>query len=218
MRIIEEIWLPAPGFNNYVVSSLGRIRELSTSRIRQSRTAEIRLKLGDCWHCVQLARLILTAFCGPPPTLKHVARHLNDDRSNNRLMNLAWGTQKDNTQDAIRNGRMSFEHLNTEEIRNQRRINGLGKKQSEEAKRRIGIATKARAEKARAEGRAQKRPANLTFKGRKHSEQDLQKMSVGRLRYLQTPGALRKHSEAITASWAKRRLNPNLVNGQPKRT
>lgn len=48
-------------------------------------------------------RLVLEAFAGPP----HVgaqARHLNDDKTDNRAVNLAWGTAAENTDDAIRNG------------------------------------------------------------------------------------------------------------------
>lgn len=47
-------------------------------------------------------RLILETFKGNPQNYP-VARHLDDDRDNNRLENLVWGTQKDNHDDAVRN-------------------------------------------------------------------------------------------------------------------
>lgn len=49
--------------------------------------------------------LVLTAFIGPRPA-GMVSRHLNDIPTDNRLENLAWGTQKDNLEDSRRNGGM----------------------------------------------------------------------------------------------------------------
>lgn len=49
--------------------------------------------------------LVLEAFT-PKPELRstpHV-RHLDDDKQNNHLSNLAWGTAADNAADAKRNG------------------------------------------------------------------------------------------------------------------
>lgn len=60
-----------------------------------------------------LAALILRAFVGSPGEGQYLARHLDDDRSNNKLPNLAWGNDADNRIDAIRNGRsfVSYGHL-----------------------------------------------------------------------------------------------------------
>jgi hypothetical protein len=51
-----------------------------------------------------LHRLMLETFVRPPKA-REVGRHLNDDRSDNRLENLAWGTYKDNADDRARNGK-----------------------------------------------------------------------------------------------------------------
>lgn len=50
-------------------------------------------------------RLIYEAFCGRVPT-GLVVRHLDGDRTNNDLSNLAAGTCLENSQDAIRHGTM----------------------------------------------------------------------------------------------------------------
>lgn len=43
------------------------------------------------------------AFLGPRPD-GLVVRHLDDDRTNNRASNLAYGTASDNQRDSVRNG------------------------------------------------------------------------------------------------------------------
>lgn len=50
-----------------------------------------------------LHRVILTTFIGPPEPGWY-GRHLNDDKQDNRLENLAWGTPADNANDMVRNG------------------------------------------------------------------------------------------------------------------
>ena len=49
-------------------------------------------------------RLIAEAFISNPNNYP-IVRHLNDDPSDNCIENLAWGTQKDNHNDAVLNGR-----------------------------------------------------------------------------------------------------------------
>jgi HNH endonuclease len=47
---------------------------------------------------------VLEAFVGARPK-GAIARHLNDDPTDNRLENLMWGTRTENAQDAVINGR-----------------------------------------------------------------------------------------------------------------
>jgi hypothetical protein len=47
--------------------------------------------------------LVLETFVGARPA-GHQCRHLDGDRRNNRLENLAWGTRQENAQDKIRHG------------------------------------------------------------------------------------------------------------------
>lgn len=51
-------------------------------------------------------RLMLEAFVGPLPE-GHCSRHLNGDASDNRIVNLAYGTMKQNMEDRGRHGNTS---------------------------------------------------------------------------------------------------------------
>lgn len=52
----------------------------------------------------RLHNLLLMAFVGPRPE-GFLGRHLDDNKNNNAVSNLAWGTHKDNAEDCVRNGR-----------------------------------------------------------------------------------------------------------------
>jgi len=51
-----------------------------------------------------LHQLVLTTYIGPCPAGMQ-ARHLDGNPENNNLINLAWGTSKENAQDRERHGR-----------------------------------------------------------------------------------------------------------------
>lgn len=52
-------------------------------------------------------QLIMEEFGPPRPVPRAIVRHWDDDKDNNALDNLRWGTRSDNSNDAVRNGRMS---------------------------------------------------------------------------------------------------------------
>lgn len=60
---------------------------------------------GTKKHC-KLHILLAKTFI-PNPNNYPIVRHLDDDKSNYDLSNLAWGTLADNANDAIKNGRIS---------------------------------------------------------------------------------------------------------------
>lgn len=61
-------------------------------------------------------RLILEAFDGPCPDGME-ARHLNGNKLDNRLRNLAWGTRKENMQDRTKHGTAKLSHEDIYRIR-----------------------------------------------------------------------------------------------------
>jgi hypothetical protein len=50
-----------------------------------------------------LCVLVLETFVGPKPTPKHECCHRDDDRSNNAVENLYWGTHAENMRDIVKN-------------------------------------------------------------------------------------------------------------------
>ena len=63
-------------------------------------------KYRTCYLHVLKAKVFLF---GPNPLGANIVRHLNDVKYDNRLINLAFGTLSNNTQDSIRNGSYNYE-------------------------------------------------------------------------------------------------------------
>lgn len=124
---IEE-WRTIPGYEgHYEVSSLGRVRSLdryvpttSKAKTRYDRLQKgLVLKLrsfgqppgyaGVSLHKVLVRenryvhRMVCTEFHGPPPLGTEV-RHLNGIKTDNRAVNLAWGTHSENERDKFGHG------------------------------------------------------------------------------------------------------------------
>jgi len=117
----EEVWKEIPGekFAGYDASTLGNIRSHDKIIVTKAGvtkhlkgkvlnptppkpTAPYRMvTIND--RNYRVAPLILTTFVRPKPYPKAMARHLDDDKSNDRLGNLAWGTRGQNTRDSIQN-------------------------------------------------------------------------------------------------------------------
>jgi NUMOD4 motif/HNH endonuclease len=108
-----QTWRPIPDYSRYEVSEMGDIRNKQTGRLIKPHIAKhrpnyskLRITLvrddGRCRNRA-VARHILSAFVRLPLS-GEVARHLDDDIANNHYKNLAWGTPKQNADDAKRNG------------------------------------------------------------------------------------------------------------------
>lgn len=114
-ELAVEIWLPVPGLPDYyqisnkgVLCSLPYVDRRGWQRqghTHKVKNAEISLSFGGQCRCYPLGALVLRAFVGPPAPDQYLCRHLDDNRENNNLFNLDWGTDADNRADAIRNGR-----------------------------------------------------------------------------------------------------------------
>lgn len=116
---MEEIWKTIPGASKYEVSNTGEIRSWNTQRgswAKEPRLMKKKLNKKVGYYNIgityddgtqktrYLHRLIAQAFLGDQKD--RLVRHLDDNRLNNKLENLAWGTQKINMADAIVNGKL----------------------------------------------------------------------------------------------------------------
>lgn len=118
---IDE-WRSVVGFEGfYEVSDTGVVRSLPRNRCRgqvikarwRGRYLAVILSTPDLRKELRVHRLVGEAFLGPLPA-RHETRHLDDNRANNNLSNLVYGTSKENSEDCIRNGntRYGLDHQN----------------------------------------------------------------------------------------------------------
>lgn len=100
----RETWAPVPGGWAYEVSSAGRVRRVNCDPKKPTVGAQgydvVSLSRGGKSYARTVHRLVLEAFRGERPRGQE-ARHLNGNRADNRLSNLAWGTPKENAADRI---------------------------------------------------------------------------------------------------------------------
>lgn len=102
-------WRVVSEFPEYDVSDDGQVRRRDTGRVRKGWTEQSGHRTvtlqnpGSKSKRVKIHRLVAKAFLPNPGGLPYV-RHLNDVPGDNRLTNLAWGTNSDNQKDSIRNG------------------------------------------------------------------------------------------------------------------
>jgi len=109
-----ERWLPVVGFEGlYEVSDQGRVRlisgEVSTGRAVDAKGYRCMVLRGpDGRRSVRVHRLVLEAFVGPCPEGMQT-RHGPGGPSDNRLVNLSWGTKRENNyDDKLRDGTLLY--------------------------------------------------------------------------------------------------------------
>ncbi len=123
---MSEVWKQIVGHPDYEVSNLGRVRSNKKAtplimRTRTDRYGHHKLEL-DGKTC-KVHQLVANAFISLPnqhestcerkkgyplclcPPVQLCVRHKNDDKDDNRAVNLCWGTYSDNLVDAYKNGR-----------------------------------------------------------------------------------------------------------------
>jgi HNH endonuclease/NUMOD4 motif len=115
----EEAWRRVPGFPNYEVSNCGRYRSKRHMTVAGMRGGKI-LKLradpagylyaglwidGVCTNH-RVHRMAAAAFLGPRPEGLQVC-HASGDNQDNHLVNLRYGTRKENADDLVRIGGQS---------------------------------------------------------------------------------------------------------------
>ena len=105
-----EKWWYIPAAPGYMISNMGRVWSEKSQWFVKPKKMDREGHMGVCLSVYgkpryfYIHRLMAEAFIDNPHNLP-VVRHLNDIPYDNDLDNLAWGTQRDNAYDALRNGK-----------------------------------------------------------------------------------------------------------------
>lgn len=113
-ELMDEEWAPIPGFEDYDASDFGRVRShLKGGRaacnprllkiVQSGGRAQVSLRtVSGAGRTYRLARLVLMAHVGPPPTGMHACHFPDPNPMNCRLSNLRWDTPSGNMSDRKR--------------------------------------------------------------------------------------------------------------------
>lgn len=113
LNFMEEVWKPVRGYEGYYeISNFGKVRSLDRvvkqgSCMRKVKAKIIKIYIGPYGYpcvslcrdrktrCIPIHRLLAKAFI-PNPENKPFIDHIDTDKTNYRLNNLRWCTQKEN--------------------------------------------------------------------------------------------------------------------------
>ena len=103
---MTERWLPVENYPRYEVSDFGNVRNILTGRIMKSsidKHGYLTIKLYPNRKTFRTHLLVARAFLGPCPVGQE-CRHWDGNKANPALLNLLYGTRRENRLDAYRHG------------------------------------------------------------------------------------------------------------------
>lgn len=105
MNCINETWKNIPGYENYQISSFGRVKSLNYNRTGKEKLLKLKLSSKGYYYVplckngemknFRVHRLVSLVFISNPSN-KPFVDHINGDRLDNRVENLRWCTNKEN--------------------------------------------------------------------------------------------------------------------------
>lgn len=107
---LAEAATEIPGWPGYKIDMSGRVfsclsnwrgygTRIMSQPLNQDGYPVVRLTDGSRRRRIPVHILVLRTFIGRKPSRKYQARHLDGNRKNNHLQNLAWGTAQENAND-----------------------------------------------------------------------------------------------------------------------
>lgn len=103
----EQIWLPIKDYPGYEISNFGHVRN-GKQYITVHRNNSGYYRVALCKHSEKeyffIHHLVAEYFIGPRPDGK-VVMHIDSNRMNNYVSNLRYGTQSENINQAVSEGR-----------------------------------------------------------------------------------------------------------------
>lgn len=113
-----EVWRDVVGFENYMVSSLGRIyskKKKTTMKATPDSKGYLRISFYEYGksHTKKVHRVVAEAFIDNPKKLPQV-NHKDEDKSNNSASNLEWCTNKYNRYYGTATERTRLANMNCE--------------------------------------------------------------------------------------------------------
>ena len=106
---MKEIWKTINGFNNYQISSLGRVRSITTGKVLNGTADEngylkVRLYKAGKGYTINIHRLVAKNFI-PNPENYPCINHRDEVKTNNSIENLEWCSYQYNNCYGTRNER-----------------------------------------------------------------------------------------------------------------
>lgn len=131
---MNEVWKSIDGYENYMISNLGRVKSLNYNHTGEERV----LRCGankDGYHIVGLYkngkrrmfrvnRLVAQTFI-PNPENKPRVDHINTIRTDNRVDNLRWVTDTENSNNPITKQNMSTSRIGNQNAKGNKSTKGL---------------------------------------------------------------------------------------------
>lgn len=113
MVSVAEEWRTVPGYENYAVSSTGKVLSRRRGRLLKPihhHKGYLIVKLGRPENAFGIHRLVAWAFIGPQGEM--TVNHIDGNKHNNSVQNLEYLTASDNVKHAYRTGLLSNTGVN----------------------------------------------------------------------------------------------------------